>query len=365
MTPAGSTATMASMRTDGCAQNKWHLLRIVEDAREPLNLKSTTLNLLRAMLSFLRTDVICPSSDAAHICFASNATLAERAHVSVQTVERHISKLVQTGLIKRRCSANGKRWARRDGQGAVVLVSGLSLLPMVERMEELLHMAEDEKNRQNKLSLLKDRCRLALTELKDMARTDVRALLQAARNILRRKSDETELEKLLSDIASALGKTASDTVQQPIKMRGKPTDMEGHKETYLNPKVKEKNSSLDKVTPKQIEDAYPKLCAELRFAKSQSECSHIMDHIAQCLHLGTQWPYIKALGHMQSFMILGYIYERADTLHSPSAYAQRLMKDVRTDSMNWASLLKKPKPDSSAAIKDDQKQRTDNFAVLR
>ena len=62
---------------------KWMQLRAVEDAREPLGLKATGVNILRAMISFMRADAISTAAPDHHIVYASNAAIARRAHVSV------------------------------------------------------------------------------------------------------------------------------------------------------------------------------------------------------------------------------------------------------------------------------------------
>ena len=129
LAPNGATLS-GTAGQGGNTPKKWMLLRAVEEAREPLGLKSTSLNVLRAMVSFMDGDQISSDQDDRHICFASNAAIAKRTHVSVQTVERHISALVELGLIRRVMSANGKRWVRRDRQGRVVTATGLSLLPL-------------------------------------------------------------------------------------------------------------------------------------------------------------------------------------------------------------------------------------------
>ena len=94
MAPAGAHSSHKATGQGGIAQNKWQLLKVIEDIREPLGLKGTSISLLRAMISFLRVDQVDATRDDGHICFASNASLAKRAHVSIQTVERHIAKPV-------------------------------------------------------------------------------------------------------------------------------------------------------------------------------------------------------------------------------------------------------------------------------
>ncbi|WP_235477311.1 helix-turn-helix domain-containing protein [Aliiroseovarius crassostreae] len=97
-TRLGSIRSGVSDGQDGALHPKWKLLKAAEEAREPLGLKRTSLALLRTMISLVRANHISDAVADQHICFASNATLAERMHVSVKTVERHITILAATGL---------------------------------------------------------------------------------------------------------------------------------------------------------------------------------------------------------------------------------------------------------------------------
>ena len=139
----------------------------------------------------MREYIIDAARDDGHICFASNASLAKRAHVSVQTVERHIAKLVSLGLLSRRSSGNGKRWARRDRHGSIILATGLSLLPLAERYPEFLRMAQEHKDLKGELARLRDMCSAALSDLKArlLPSTWDEGLLTRARNLLRRQPD--------------------------------------------------------------------------------------------------------------------------------------------------------------------------------
>ena len=158
LAPNGAHSPSYSAGQQDIAPSKWSLLQVIEDIREPLGLKGTSISLLRAMISFIKGDQITAARDDGHICFASNVALAKRTHVSVQTVERHISKLVSLGLLTRRSSANGKRWARRDTSGRIVLATGLSLMPLSMRFAEFVQINQTHKERVANLAILRDKC---------------------------------------------------------------------------------------------------------------------------------------------------------------------------------------------------------------
>ncbi|MGR3366524.1 helix-turn-helix domain-containing protein [Sagittula sp.] len=335
--------------------DKWTLLRAVEQARDPLGLKATPLNLLRAMLSFMRDDFISPHAEDSHICFASNAALAERAHVSVQTVERHIARLVGLGLVTRHAAGNNKRWARRDRQGRVVLASGLSLLPLLERHTELAERAEAYTRQKERLTLLRDRCVLALSHLKSIlgeAKANAHELCQNAARILRRKPVEEQLTGLLDALKvekSCIGEIGTG------KSRGSDTSDEGHKETNINPSEEAPTLEDKQLSEREVTAAFPTLCLELRSAKNNADCKERMDLIASYLGLGQVWQTVNSMGPSLAFMILGYVLERQDRIQSPRRYAMRLVRDLQSGAMLPRDLLpttapKEPRSRSSMAL---------------
>jgi len=342
MAPAGAHSSRKPTGQGGIAQSKWQLLKTIEDIREPLGLKGTSISLLRAMISFLRVDHVDASRDDGHICFASNSSLAKRAHVSVQTVERHIAKLVSLGLLSRRSSGNGKRWARRDRQGSIVLATGLSLLPLAERHPEFLRMAQDHQDLKNELARLRDMCSAALSELKArlLPASWDEGFLTKARNLMRRQPDKQALSDLLGEITGEISKICA---AEPKELRATAPEIEGHKETSKTQSVEEKTSFHIEVDQDQMERAYPRLCAELRFAKNQEDCRRLMDDLAGYLNLGNIWFAIKDLGPALSFMILGYLLERTETISNHRGYAFKLSQDLSSKNLDWRTLLKRPR----------------------
>lgn len=155
----------------GKAADKWKVFRDVSAAMEPLGVQSNSLAVLDALLSFYPENEL--RQDAQLIVFPSNAQLALRAHAMAgATLRRHIAILVEAGLIVRRDSANGKRYARKDGEGRIESAFGFDLSPLLARSEELAMMAQQVMANRAAFRKVKE----SLT----ICRRDVRKLITAA-----------------------------------------------------------------------------------------------------------------------------------------------------------------------------------------
>ncbi|WP_298854553.1 helix-turn-helix domain-containing protein [uncultured Ruegeria sp.] len=341
VTNCAPIGAVRSLTGQGSSAPKWMQLRAIEEAREPLGLKATSISIMRAMLSFMSADRVSELADDHHIVYASNATIAGRAHVSIQTVERHISKLIKLGIIQRVAAANGKRWCRRDEAGKVALVSGLSLLPLATRHAEFTALASEYRRTQEALRTLRDECTLALTRLQDAISDGVQDLLVRARLILRRRPQYDVLVELLDEINESA--SVDNHPSQPCKainLRDGDGEIEGHKEHSLNHNCKKEDHSQIKVTQDQMEHAFPRLCSELRFARDQAHCDQLMDQLADHMLLGEAW-YAMKLSHGPAirFMALGYILQRVERIQSHRSYLTSIMGKIDRGDMEPTALL--------------------------
>ncbi|MBY3171622.1 plasmid replication protein RepC [Rhizobium sp. 25PS6] len=155
----------------GKATDKWKVFRDASEARELLGLQDRSLAVLDALLSFYPDNEL--RQDAQLIVFPSNTQLTLRAHgIAGATLRRHLALLVDAGLIVRKDSANGKRYARKDKAGAIDRAFGFDLSPLLVRVDELAMMAQQ---------VVADR--FALRRAKEnltICRRDVRKLISAA-----------------------------------------------------------------------------------------------------------------------------------------------------------------------------------------
>lgn len=87
-------------------------------------------------------------------------------------MRRHVAVLVDAGLIVRKDSANGKRYARKDGAGEVENAFGFDLSPLLARSEELALLAQQIVAERTALRKAKENLTIC--------RRDVRKLITAA-----------------------------------------------------------------------------------------------------------------------------------------------------------------------------------------
>jgi replication initiation protein RepC len=150
---------------------KWKVFRDVAEARQLLGLQDRALAVLDALLTFYPDNKL--KSDGSLVVFPSNAQLSVRAHgIAGTTLRRHLSALVEAGLIHRRDSPNGKRYAHRDGGGQIEQAFGFDLEPLVSRAAELAGLAQQVAEEARAFRRAKE----ALT----LCRRDVRKLISAA-----------------------------------------------------------------------------------------------------------------------------------------------------------------------------------------
>ncbi|QND46543.1 replication initiation protein RepC (plasmid) [Rhizobium lusitanum] len=155
----------------GKTVDKWRVFRDVCEARPLLNISDRALAVLNALLSFYPEKEL--SEDTGLVVFPSNNQLTVRAHgITGTTLRRHLAALVEAGLILRKDSPNGKRFARKDGAGAVEDAYGFNLAPLLARSEELADLAQQIAAERKHLRQTKERLTIC--------RRDVRKLISAA-----------------------------------------------------------------------------------------------------------------------------------------------------------------------------------------
>lgn len=150
--------------------DKWKLFRNLCIAKDKLGVSDRALAVLNALLSFHPGNDLVGGDGL--VVFPSNVQLSLRTHgMAEQTIRRHVAVLVETGLVIRRDSPNGKRYARRNRTGSIGEAYGFCLSPLVARSVEIDQLAADAEEE-----------RMVLVRMKEglsLLRRDVGKLIEA------------------------------------------------------------------------------------------------------------------------------------------------------------------------------------------
>jgi replication initiation protein RepC len=156
---------------DDAAAHKWRVFRNLTEAKSPLGLGDRELAVLSALLTFHPDVALTPGSDL--IVFPSNHELSVRAHgPSPTTLRRALAQLVEHGIVIRRDSPNGKRYARRGEGGEIEQAFGFDLAPLVARAAEFERLAQEVR--------AAAKARVLLREEISLHRRDIAKMLAAA-----------------------------------------------------------------------------------------------------------------------------------------------------------------------------------------
>ncbi len=82
------------------------------------------------------------AAGARPVVWPSNEQLMELNGINRSALNRHVTCLLEAGLIAFKDSSNGKRWGQRDKDGAIVEAYGFDLSPLAARTSELEWLSE-------------------------------------------------------------------------------------------------------------------------------------------------------------------------------------------------------------------------------
>jgi replication initiation protein RepC len=175
----------------GRSVDKWKIYRQLCEAKPRLGVTDRALAVMNALLSFHPKSEL--SEEAGLIVFPSNAQLSLRSHgMAEQTIRRHLAVLIEAGLLIRKDSPNGKRYARKERSGEINEAFGFSLAPLLARANEIERLAAEVEAERLKLQRLRERvtlCRRDIAKLieaaiEEGARGDWEAIYQQFRSVV-------------------------------------------------------------------------------------------------------------------------------------------------------------------------------------
>jgi replication initiation protein RepC len=243
----------AKARPPDKAVHKWQVFRAICTAKARIGVSERALAVLDALLSFHPETTL---SGEGLIVFPSNQQLALRAHgMAPATLRRHLAALVDCGLVIRRDSPNGKRFARKGRGGTIEMAFGFELSPLVARAEEFEAWAEDVRAEERALKLVRERITLCRRDIAKMIATGIEEGVPT-RRAGQGPSDWPEVHRLYRGILERIPRTATREELEPIA--ADLTLLADEILTLLENHVKSSNSSANESqTERHIQNSNP------------------------------------------------------------------------------------------------------------
>ncbi|SFJ74913.1 replication initiation protein RepC [Bosea sp. OK403] len=203
----------AKERAPEKAVHKWNIFRAICTAKARIGVTERALAVLDALLTFHPETVL---TGEGLIVFPSNQQLCLRAHgMPPATLRRHLAVLVDCGLVIRRDSPNGKRYARKDRAGEIEVAFGFDLSPLVVRAEEFEAWAEQVQLEERALKLVREKITICRRDIAKMIATGLEEGVSTHRGG-QGPADWMEIHTLYRGIVGRIPRSATRQVLEPI-----------------------------------------------------------------------------------------------------------------------------------------------------
>ncbi len=340
--------------------DKWKIHRWLCEAKTVFQINDRSLAVLSALLSFYPENNL--SAQNGLVVFPSNKQLALRAHgMADATLRRHIAALIETGLITRQDSPNGKRYARRTREGGVQIAFGFSLSPLLVRADEIEQAAQRINAEKTALRELRERVTLlrrdnakliefALNEEMDGPWTELHIRLRQLVDAIPRRAEPEELARLAqaleflrADIDKALNNQQKAQNMSGYESQNERRHIESNPDSHFEKQDLQQTKTL---APSISLDQIMRICPDLEdYATHPIRNWSIFTETAQTVRrfLGVndmlQELAMKTLGEHQTAILIAYILQRHAEIQSPAAYLRSFIEKARGGEFSLTSLL--------------------------
>ncbi len=346
--------------------SKWQVFRDIREAKEVLGATDRALAILNALLTFHRDEELTGEGNL--VVFPSNEQLIRRANgMSPATLRRHLANLVMSGLVIRRDSPNGKRFARKGQGGAIEQAYGFDLSPILARAAEFRELAEAVAAERKAFRLVRERLTICRRDVVKMIEAGInesvpgnwRGFQRRYESIIARlprtaprqalEAIANELEDLWADVHQTLelfvelqNLNANESHSEPHKQN---SNTESPIESKNGSRTKEEASGSAE-EPANVERLPERdlplgivldACPAIRDLSGGSEIRHWRDFIAVTEDarpmLGispSAWrDAVNVLGARQAAITLAGIYQRSDQINNAGGYLRSLTDRAR------------------------------------
>ena len=372
---------VASARQPDKVVHKWRIFRAICTARPALCVSERSLAVLNALLSFHPETTLAAEDDL--IVFPSNEQLCLRTHgMPPSTLRRQLAALVDAGLIVRRDSPNGKRYARKGRGGEITLAFGFDLSPLAARAEEFERMAEEVEAEARAVRLAKERITLCRRDIAKMIATGVeedvptrragqgpaswQEIHAAFRGLVEGISRNASLDELevAAEALSSLANDVLNLLENHLKVTiisANESHNERHKQNSnpnspieLEPSLREGRAARvepNPQTPAATERTYP-------LGMVLSACPDIVDYakggianwrdflataavVRPMLGISpSAWEEARAvMGEAEAAVVVGCLLQRSSTIQSAGGYLRELTRKAGEGEFSLGPIL--------------------------
>lgn len=329
--------------------DKWDILRDLAIARMRFDLSDRDLAVLQALLSFhpgTRLD-----DPGKLIVFPSNTTLCARLNgMPCSTMRRHLSRLIEAGLIARRDSPNGKRYRRREG-----LAFGFDLTPLACLGAQIRRLAAEVQAEQHRIRLAREQVSLLRRDLSallaEAGETEFDALPDMTVKALRRKLSLSQLESLREMLAAAVEKLARPaTITADLSSTDSQNEQHQYNTNKKNPDSDDDIADTADITLVEVIDT----CDELKsFADEPIRDWMALIRNAERLRpmmgiCDAVWHQaVTQMGKVAAAVTLAAILQRFDRIRVPAAYLRDLATKAARGEFSAARMIRNLSMESS------------------
>jgi replication initiation protein RepC len=347
-----ATQSLAEGPAPSCIPDKWALLRDLTAARAKFGISDRDLTVLAALLSFHPGAKL--NDDGGLIVFPSNASLSDRAHgMAESTLRRHLAALGEAGLILRRDSANGKRYARRNPAGGIDRAFGFDLRPLLVMSPAIAAEADTARAASHALRCLREAVFISLRNLtklilwaSEAVAGDWTAHHLACADLqrrMRRKLTTDDLQQLQSEIGALTDRIElltpayqdAETVCKTEEMGGNPPRNERHYQSSKTDSLESEKTAEKK--EEGIQGSSLPLALVLKAAPDIS--TYALDDIRDWRDLIATAEFVRpmlgisadgwqdacqTMGPDIAAITLACILQRSDTIMKPGGYLRNL-----------------------------------------
>lgn len=356
-----SSQLTARERPKDAVVHKWHVFNDIREARDALGTTDRALAILTALLTFHPDTTL--TGDADLVVFPSNEQLISRANgMSPATLRRHLANLVSQGLIIRRDSPNGKRFARKGPGGKIEQAFGFDLAPLVARAGEFRALAEAAVAAKRALKCARERVTLFRRDIVKMIHAAVdesvpgnwpahRQRYEAIVSQLPRVASLAVLEVItneLGDLRSAVASALEDFAKTQ-KKNGNESHFEHHKQnsnpehSYDSEQSHQQSAKVDSAAPNGNRALLEKrevplgivlqACPNIAWVVPGGKIRNWRDLVgaaeAARQQLGispSAWGAARTvLGEGEAAVAIAAIYQRTEHIQSPGGYLRSLV----------------------------------------